>query len=153
MNTLKSQLATIVPASRLLGSEVLEARGGRARVRFDHIPELSEDSGQLKPAALLAIAKTASASALISLLGIRAASTDMTVTTANARSSRVARGGLIAEAEVVGFRDAIVRDLDRAGASTIRTSIVIEDDSERPVSEIFIDWHVQTATEGLRKAA
>ena len=77
----------------------------------------------------------------------------MTVGAANARSSRVARGGLIAEAEVVGFRDAIVRDLERAGSSTIRTSIVIEDDSERPVSEIFIDWHVQTATEGLRKAA
>lgn len=153
MKTLTTQLSTIVPASRHLGTEVLEARGGRSRVRFDHIPELLEESGQLKPAALLALAKTTSASALISLLGIRAAWTEMTVSAANAKSSRIARGSLIGEAEVVGFRDAIVRDLDRVGSSTIRTSIVLEDDSERPVAELIVDWHVVTVTEELRKAA
>ena len=153
MNTISTQVATIVPASRHLGGQVLEARGGRARVRFAQVPELLEESGQLKPAALSALAKTASASALISLLGARAAWTEMTVSGAHARSSRIARGGLIAEAEVVGFRDAIVRDLERAGSATIRTSIVIEDDSERPVSELFVDWHVVSVTEELRKAA
>lgn len=153
MNTPTSQLATLVPASRHLGTEVLEARGGRSRVRFDHMPELIEESGQLKPAALSAIAKTASASAIISLLGVRAAWTEMTVSGASARSSRIARGSLIAEAEVIGFREAMVRDLDRTGAAAIRVSVTIEDDSERPVSEIFVEWHLRTVTEELRKAA
>ncbi|MGH2610980.1 MAG: PaaI family thioesterase [Tepidiformaceae bacterium] len=153
MQTLTTKLATLVPASRHLGTEVLEARGGRSRIRFDHIPELLEDSGQLKAAALMTLAKTASASALISLLGIRAAWTEMTVTGASARSNRMARGSLIAEGEVVGFRDAMVRDLDRSGSATIRISVTIEDDSERPVSEIFVDWHIHTVSEELRKAA
>ncbi len=151
--TVPSQLATLVPASLHLGTEVLEARGGRSRVRFDHIPELIEASGQLKPAALMAIAKTASASALISLLGVRAAWTELAVTGATARSSRTARGSLIAEGEVVGFRDAMVRDLDRSGSATVRIWVTIEDDSERPVSEIIVEWRAQSKGEELRPAA
>lgn len=152
-STISPELTALVPTARHLGAEVLEARAGRARVRFDSIPELLEASGHLKPAAILALGKTASASALLSLLGSRAASASISVAGATARSSRTARGSLIAEAEVVGFRDATLRDLDRTGSSTIRLNITIEDDSERPVSEIFVDWHVQTAAETLRRAA
>lgn len=148
-----TQITNLVPTARHLGVEVLESRGGRARVRFANIPELLDDSGRLKPAALMALGRTSSASALISLLGIRAAWTEMTVKGASLRSNRTARGSIIAEAEVVGFRDATLRDLDRTGTSTIRISVKLEDDSERPFSELFVDWHVQTASEELRKAA
>jgi hypothetical protein len=153
MKTVPSQLATLVPASRHLGTEVLEARGGRSRVRFEQIPELIEESGQLKPAALMALAKTASASALISLLGVRAAWTEMAVAGASAKSSRIARGSLIADGEVIGFRDATLRDLDRSGSATVRISVTIEDDSERPVSEMVVEWRLQTVREELGKAA
>ena len=153
MTATVTQITNLVPAARHLGVEVLESRGGRARVRFANIPELLDDSGRLKPAALMALGRTSSASALISLLGIRAAWTEITVKGASVRSHRTARGSIIAEAEVVGFRDATLRDLDRTGTSTIRISVKLEDDSERPVSELFVDWHVQTAAEELRKAA
>lgn len=152
-STISRELTALVPTARHLGADVLEARAGRARVRFEAIPELLDGSGHLKPAALLALGKTASASALLSLLGGRAATASITVAGANARSSRTARGSLIAEAEVVGFREATLRDFDRTGSSTIRVSISIEDDSERPVSELFVDWHVHAGSEEVRRAA
>lgn len=153
MNSLPTALTTLVPAARHLGTEILEARTGHARVRFEQIPELLEETGHLKGAALLALAKTGSGSALLSLIGNRAASATITVAGVTARSNRTARGSLIADADVVGFREATLRDLDRTGSSTIRIAVTIEDDSERPVSELFVDWHVHTSGQELRRAA
>lgn len=154
MNATLSQLATIAPFARSASAEILEARAGRARLRFDYFPELvEENTGLLKPAALLGIGKATSAASILSLLGDRAASATVTLASASARFSRPPRGALIAEAELYGFQSETLRHLEQSGSSTIRARVSIEDDSERAVAEIVLEWHVHLASARLRAVA
>ena len=153
MSATLPQLSTIAPFARSASAEILEARAGRARLRFGHFPELLESTGLLKPAALLGIGKAASAAAILSLLGDRADAASLTLASATARFSRPPRGALIAEAELYGFQGATLRHLEQSGSSAIKARVTIEDDSERPVAEVVLEWHIQVGGTVIRAAA
>ncbi|HEX6031831.1 MAG TPA: hypothetical protein VFY90_10400 [Tepidiformaceae bacterium] len=154
MNARLAQLATIAPFARSASAEILEARAGHARLRFDFFHELVDDNnGLLKPAALLGIGKATSAASILSLLGDRAGGASFTLASATARYSRPPRGALIAEADLYGFQGATLQHLDKAGSSTIRARVTIEDDSERPVAEIVLEWQIHLSSTKVRAAA
>jgi len=118
---LESWIST-APFERHLGMEILEAEEGRARLTMPFLAELAQGGGLMHGGALVALADTAVAMAIKSLLPPR---THFVTVSMESRFLRPVRQGVVTARASVEFR----------GERTLRGEAIVYDDEEKQAME------------------
>lgn len=135
-------LRTAVPFATLVGVEVLTVDAGAATARLDERPEVHNHIATLHAGALFTLGEAASGAAMAGafapvLLAVRPVAADARIS-----YRRPARGAAVAAARVVGEPAALLTELDGVGKVRFTVEVRIEDDRQREVATMEVDWHV-----------
>jgi uncharacterized protein (TIGR00369 family) len=137
---------TSVPFAGLVGVDVQTVDDGTATARLEERPAVHNHIGTLHAGALFTLGEAASGAAMAGafapvLLSVRPVAADARIV-----YRRPARGTVTAAADVVGEPADLLAELERVGKVRFRVDVRMEDERQREVATMEVDWHVSRAS-------
>lgn len=142
--TIRTNLARVVPFNRYLGTELVEVADGRGVMRIDQRYELLNHLGTLHAAALFALGEGASGAALVGALAGDIERLVPVFQSATIGELKPARGTITAVATLLGA-EAFLAMVGRHAPATATLHVTLTDEMGEQVGEMTAEWLVKCA--------
>lgn len=142
-DVIREQLGRAVPFAVHAGVRLAHVGEGVARAELDQTPTSINHIGTQHAGALFTLGETASGGAMAGLFADRILSVRPIAGEASIRYTRLAKGMIAAEAQVVGARDALIATLEREKKVSFDVNVVLRDADDKDVATMRVSWTVK----------
>lgn len=132
----------VVPFHELIGIEVLQAGGGKARVRAPDTPQLKNHFGAMHGGMLFTLGEITAAMAVTRTLGDKLADIRAITRGAQIRYLKQARGAITGAAQLDRDSDDALAALKTEESTTLPVSVSLEDSDGFVVATLEVEWFI-----------
>ncbi|MCC5611723.1 DUF4442 domain-containing protein [Nostoc sp. CHAB 5834] len=139
---IKAQLAATLPFVATTGVEVIEVAAGRAVCALEQRPEVGNHINSIHAGALFTLGETASGAAMSGTFAMQLLSVRPVATGATIRYVKVAKGRVVAEAQVRGSTEDLAAELERDAKTAFTIDVTLVNAETETVATMTVDWLV-----------